>query len=42
MNMLLGIGALVLLLIGLPLMVVLGQFKPEDTLAKEDRDNNDF
>lgn len=42
MNILWGFGALALVFIGLPLMLVLGQFGPEDTLAKEDREHNDY
>lgn len=42
MSLLWGIGALVLIFIGLPIMVLLDGFGPEDTLAKEDREKNDY
>jgi len=42
MNLLWGLGALVLLFVGLPIMALLGSFGPEDTLAKKDRENNDY
>lgn len=42
MTVLYVVGGAVLIFVGLPLLVLLGGFGPEDTLAKEDRDNGDY